>query len=364
MILSTELSIIVPTYNESGNVQALLELIRGSLPDCEWEVVFVDDDSPDGTSRIVREIAARDRRVRCIQRLGRRGLSSACVEGMLSTVSPYLCVMDADLQHDTALLPDMLARLKAGDLDLVIGSRYVDAGSTGDLGRARAWMSRLATRLSRLLTGLDVRDPMSGFFMMRRPFFENVMHRISGRGFKILLDALMSAEPPAVYVELPYRMRTRSRGESKLSARVLWDFLIMLIDKLAGRMVPARFISFATVGFSGIFVQIFALWILHRVMSAAFVPADAVATLVAMTTNFSLNNYFTYADRRLSGKAFLRGLLSFYAACAFGAIINVSLAATIVAWGYPWWLAGSLGAVAGAVWNYAITAVFTWPKGA
>jgi len=362
--LSTELSIIVPTYNEAGNVCALIEVLQRALPDCDWEVVFVDDDSPDGTSRIVRELAARDRRVRCIQRLDRRGLASACVEGMLSTASPYLCVMDADLQHDAALLPDMLARLKAGGIDLVIGSRYVGAGSTGELRRARVWMSRLATHLSRVLTGLDVRDPMSGFFMMQRPFFERVMHRLSNRGFKILLDTLMSADPPAVYAELPYHMRSRVQGESKLSGRVLWDFLIMLVDKLAGRMIPVRFISFAAVGFSGIFVQLFALWLLHRALTTAFLPADALATVAAMTSNFTLNNLFTYRDRRLRGMAWLRGLFSFYIACAFGAFINVALATHLFGLGQPWWLAGLLGAVAGAVWNYAMTAVFTWPKDA
>lgn len=360
--MPAELSIVIPTYNEAGNVLALFEALERALPGGGWEIVFVDDDSPDGTSRIVRELAARDARVRCIQRLGRRGLASACVEGMLSTASPYLCVMDADLQHDPSLIPAMLARLKAGGADLVIGSRYVESGSTGELGRTRKRMSRFATVLSRSLTRVDVRDPMSGFFMVSRAFFESVVRRLSGRGFKILLDMLMTSERPAVCVELPYRMRSRIHGESKLSTRVLWDFLILLIDKLAGRMIPARFISFVAVGFSGVFVQMLALWILHQVMSAAFIPADAVAVLVAMTTNFTLNNQFTYADRRLSGTEFIRGLLSFYLACSFGAIINVSLAGYIVAFGHPWQLAGLLGAIAGAVWNYAVTAVFTWPK--
>lgn len=362
--MPTELTIVVPTYNEAGNVGELLALLERTLRDCSWEVVFVDDDSPDGTSRIVREIAGHDARVRCMQRLGRRGLSSACMEGMLAAASPYLCVMDADLQHDASLLPAMLARLRAGGVDLVIGSRYVEAGSTGDLGQTRTRMSRAAVRLSRLLTGLEVRDPMSGFFMLRRAFFERTVHRLSGRGFKILLDLLMSSEPPPAWVELPYRMRSRVAGESKLSAKVLWDFLILLIDKLSGRWLPPRFISFAAVGFSGIFVQLAAIWLLHRVWTTPFLPAEALATVAAMTSNFVLNNEFTYRDRRLRGKALLRGLVSFYLACAFGAFINIGLATLVFGLGHPWWLAGLLGAIAGAVWNYAITAVFTWPKSA
>lgn len=360
--MSTELSIVVPTYDEAGNVGELFALLDRTLRDCNWEIVFVDDDSPDGTSRVVRALAAGDARVRCVQRLGRRGLASACMEGMLATASPYLCVMDADLQHDEALIPEMLARLKAGGADLVIGSRYVEAGSTGDLGQSRTRLSLAATRLSRALTGLDVRDPMSGFFMVRRPFFERTVRRLSGRGFKILLDLLMSSKPPAVWVELPYRMRSRNTGESKLSAKVLWDFLILLIDKLVGRWIPPRFISFAAVGFSGIFVQISAIWLLHRALATPFLPAEALATVAAMTSNFILNNEFTYRDRRLRGSAFLRGLFSFYLACAFGAFVNIALATHVFGLGYPWWLAGLLGAVAGAVWNYAVTAVITWPR--
>ena len=360
--MTPELSIVIPTYNEAGNVAALFESIEQALPGGGWEIVFVDDDSPDGTSRIVLDLAARDPRVRCIRRLGRRGLSSACVEGMLSSASPFLCVMDADLQHDPSLIPAMLARLKSGPADVVIGSRYVESGSTGGLGPTRRWMSRFATVLSHTLTRVDVRDPMSGFFMVKRVFFEKVVHRLSGRGFKILLDMLMTPDRPVACEELPYRMRSRVHGASKLSTGVLWDFLILLIDKLAGRMIPARFIAFAAVGFSGILVQIFALWLLHRVLTAAFLPADALATLVAMTSNFVLNNLFTYRDRRLHGAAFFRGLLSFYVACGFGAFINIALATHVHGLGHPWWLAGLLGAIAGAVWNYAITAVFTWPR--
>ncbi|MGH7462532.1 MAG: glycosyltransferase [Longimicrobiales bacterium] len=358
--MSAEISIVVPTYNEKGNIAPLISALNAALKDLSWEVVFVDDDSPDGTSETLLDLARREPRVRAIRRLGRRGLASACIEGILSTSAPFVCVMDADLQHDETLIPDMLARLRRGDVDIAIGSRYVSAGGTGDLPVRRVRMSRLARRLCGLVTGLKIADPTSGFFMFRRPFFESVMRRLSGRGFQTLLDMLMSARSPVACAELPYTMRSRREGASKLSAGVIWDFFVLLAHKQLGRMIPTRFISFVAVGFSGVFVNLAALWVFHRLLAAAFLPAQALATLVAMTTNFILNNRFTYADRRLRGLEFLRGLFSYYLACAFGALINVAMAGWLFDMAFPWWLAGLLGAVAGAVWNYAVTAVITW----
>lgn len=360
--MPAELAIIIPTYNEHGNLAAVVRSLEGALPDCSWELVFVDDDSPDGSASLARDLARRDPRVRCIQRLGRRGLASASIEGVLSTASPYICIMDADLQHDERIIPDMLGLLKRGTADIVIGSRYLAAGGTGALAPHRVWISRVATTLCRALTRVEIADPMSGFFMIRRSVFEEVMRRLSGRGFKILLDILLSAQRPVACVELPYVMRARTCGASKLSPGVAWDLMLLVAHKLLGRMIPSRFISFAAVGASGVVLHLLVLWVLYRIATAAFVPAQSVATLAAMTSNFILNNYFTYSDRRLHGVQFVRGLLSFYLACAFGALINVALAGYLFEKAFPWWLAGFLGAVAGAVWNYAVTAVFTWKE--
>lgn len=358
--MSAEISIVVPTYNERGNIAPLFSALNAALKGLSWEVVFVDDDSPDGTSEILLDLARRESRVRVIRRLGRRGLAAACIEGILSTAAPYVCVIDADLQHDETIIPEMLARMRSGDLDIAIGSRYAGSGSTGTLPVHRARMSRLARRLCGLVTGLKIADPTSGFFMFRRPFFETVMRRLSGRGFQTLLDMLMSARAPVACAELPYTMRSRREGQSKLSAGVIWDFFVLLAHKQLGRMIPARFISFVAVGFSGVFVNMAALWAFYRLLTASFLPAQAFATLIAMTSNFILNNRFTYSDRRLSGLEFFRGLFSYYLACAFGALINVAMAGWLFDQAFPWWLAGLLGAVAGAVWNYAVTAVITW----
>lgn len=358
--MTSELTIVIPTYNEKENIPQLIQVLSDALEGIPWEVIFVDDDSPDKTHELVRNFAQKDGSVRGIQRLGRRGLSSACVEGILASSSPYVCVMDADMQHDESIVPDMLATLKRENLDLVIGSRYIGEGSTGSLPSNRVWISKLATKLSGLLLKQPVTDPMSGFFMFKRSYFERIMHDLSIKGFKILLDMLVSSPADLKYRELPYVMRQRSHGESKLGAQVIWEFFLLFADKLAGKILPVRFISFITVGFSGVFVQLFVLWLLYKIWGAGFIPAQGLATLTAMTSNFVLNNYFTYSDRKLTGIHFFYGLLSFYLACSLGAIINVAFAGWLFDLNVIWWLAGVLGAVAGAVWNYAVTAIFTW----
>ena len=180
-----ELSVIVPTFNERENVLALLKTLDDVLRGTAWEIIFVDDDSADGTATLVREISQSDPRVRCIHRVGRRGLSSACVEGMLASSAPFVAVMDGDLQHDEKILPDMLSMLKKDETDIVIGSRYIDGGGVEGWSRRRRAISSFATALSRRLVHADLKDPMSGFFMLKRSFLERVVHRLTGKGFKI-----------------------------------------------------------------------------------------------------------------------------------------------------------------------------------
>ena len=182
--VATVLSIIIPTLNERENIEPLLSLVTAALPETEWEVIFVDDDSHDGTAQHVRDLARRNPRVRCVQRIGRRGLATACMEGVLACASPYIAIMDADLQHDERLLPQMLKALDGGGVDLVVGSRYVAGGGVGDWSSGRVRISGAATRLARLISKADVADPLSGFFMCRREIFEAALRRMSGQGFQ------------------------------------------------------------------------------------------------------------------------------------------------------------------------------------
>lgn len=357
--MTFDLTLVIPTYNERENIPVMVRSLENALQGINWEVIFVDDDSPDGTSEEVRKIAVNDPKVRCIQRIRRRGLASACIEGILASSAPVVAVMDADMQHDETILPAMLDMISSG-ADLVIGSRYTQGGSTGELSSIRVRISQAATAFSRLVLKHAVSDPMSGFFMMKRSFFNRVVRKLSGKGFKILLDILVSADSSAVIMEKPYTMRKRNFGESKLDATVIWEFLTLVIFKFSGRIIPYRFLSFAAVGFTGIFVQLFALWLFFRVLELEFIISQILATIVAMTSNFVLNNQFTFNEQKLKGKGFLSGLMTFYIACSLGAIINVAVADLLFNKSFPWWAAGTIGAVAGAVWNYATTATFTW----
>jgi dolichol-phosphate mannosyltransferase len=355
-----ELTIVVPTFNERDNIAPLVERLETVLFGIAWEAIFVDDDSSDGTAAAIREVARSKPRIRCLQRIGRRGLSTACIEGALASAAPFIAVMDADLQHDEALLPEMLATLKAENLDIVVGSRHVAGGDLGDFAASRVRISGIAGRLARLVVQADLRDPMSGFFMLRREAFEGAMRGLSGQGFKILLDLFASAPRPLAFKELPYRFRSRLHGESKLDSLVVWEYILLLLDKLIGHIVPIRFALFAIIGGFGLGVHLATLGGLLKFGSVGFAAAQAAATMTAMTFNFFLNNWFTYRDRRLKGWRLLRGLVSFYVVCSVGAIGNVGIAAYVFQEDQSWWLAGAAGAVVGAVWNYAMSSVFTW----
>lgn len=362
-----ELSVIVPSFNERDNIAPLIAKLAECLGGIAWEVIYVDDDSADGTAAAVKAIARRDPRVRCIHRIGRRGLSTAVIEGIQASSAPYVAVIDADLQHDETVLPKMLEALKTGEFDIVVGSRYVAGGDVGDWDRNRVAISGLATTLSRLVVSAKLTDPMSGFFMVTRAAFDRAVRQLSGQGFNILLDLFASSPTPYRFKELPYTFRSRIHGESKLDTLVAWEYLMLLCDKLFGRFVPVRFVLFGAVGASGVVVFLVALRIAISVAGHvfaspqdAFEAAQAAATIVAMTSNFALNNLLTYRDKRLRGKRFFSGLASFYAVCAIGAVANVGIAAAAFRENYSWWLAGLAGTAVGVVWNYAVSSIFTW----
>jgi dolichol-phosphate mannosyltransferase len=354
------LSIIVPTFNERDNVRELVARLDRCLAGVAWEVVFVDDDSRDGTVELLRETSRSDSRVRFLHRIGRRGLASAVVEGILATSSPVIAVMDCDLQHDETMLPKMLAQLLAGDCDVVVASRYMETGSVGDWTKDRLIFSRVATALADFVLRSPLTDPMSGFFMLNRDAFDQVVRRLSNQGYKILLDILLSG--PALRVkEIPYTFRTRIHGESKLDLIVVLDYLALLIDKIIGHVIPLRFIMFASVGAVGLIVHLAVLAILNRGVGIPFAIANPSAATVAMVFNFFVNNMLTYRDMRLKGLSpILRGLVSFCAVCAIGMAANVGIAAVLFQRNYTWWLAASAGIFMGAVWNYTATSIFTW----
>jgi dolichol-phosphate mannosyltransferase len=360
--VAPRLSVIVPTFNERDNVATLYRRLEATFAGIPFEVVFVDDNSPDGTWDVVRGLARQDVRVRCIRRIGRRGLSGACIEGILASSAPYAAVIDADLQHDETQLPKMLALLQGGEFDLVVGSRYIEGGSADSFDRQRAGASQLATEVARRVLRVKIADPMSGFFMIRRDRFERLAPQLSTQGFKILLDIVATARGELRVKEIPFTFGSRLHGESKLDSMVALDFLGLVLAKLTHDVVSLRFLLFAMVGSLGLVVHLATLFVAHEVLNVPFAEAQAAGALVAMTSNFVLNNFLTYRDQRLKGLAILRGLLLFYLVCGVGLVANVGVAFSVYDHEPIWWLAGAAGALMGVVWNYAMSGLFVWRK--
>jgi dolichol-phosphate mannosyltransferase len=355
-----ELSIVVPTLNENGNVPLLVLQLGRALKGIRWEVIFVDDDSDDGTLATARSLARRDPRIRCLRRVGRRGLAGALIEGMLAASAPAIAVMDADLQHDEKCLPLMLAHFRAG-ADLVVGTRRTQDGLvTAGLSPLRRWGTRLATELARRLKGVELTDPMSGFFLIRQDALDVLAPRLSRQGFKLLLDIVASQQTPLVVKEVAYSFRPRRHGHSKLDGLVAFEYAGLLLAKASGDLLSTRFLLFMLVGGSGLGVHLIALKSALDVPQLGFDLAQTCAAWVAMTWNFFLNNVLTYRDRRLRGPAILRGLLSFYAVCSVGAVANVGVASWVYGGAPTWWLAGGAGALMGGFFNYAASSTFTW----
>jgi dolichol-phosphate mannosyltransferase len=267
------------------------------------------------------------------------------------------------MQHDETLLPVMLKTLRSQNLDVVIGSRYLEQGGLGNWTEGRVRASQWATMLARRLTGITLSDPMSGFFMVRADVLRGLAPNLSAIGFKILLDIFLTATRPLRFVELPYRFRARSLGTSKMDARVVLEFLELLVDKAVGHVVPAKFVIFALVGSLGVVVHLFVLTLLFKELGIDFETSQIAATLVAMTSNFALNNVLTYYDRRLFGWAWIRGWFSFALASSIGAIANVGIATYLFAVREtPWLLSAVAGVLIGVVWNYTVTSLFTWRR--
>lgn len=359
---SIELAVIIPTRNEAGNVASLLASLEAVLDGIVWEAIFVDDDSSDGTARIVREIGRTNVYVRVLQRIGRQGLASAVIEGMLATSAPVLAVIDADHQHDETLLPRLYAAVREGGHDLAVGSRHVAGGGHGDWSAGRRAGSDLATSLAHRILPTRLSDPMSGYFVIARSAFEEALPHLSGIGFKILLDIVASAPRPLRVIEMPYLFRNRMVGESKLDLMVVVEYLKLLLEKTVGRLVPVRLIMFLTVGGLGLLVHLGTLALALATGLASFMAAQALAVGTAMTFNYALNNVFTYRDRRRRGWKFASGLVSFYAVCLVGAAANVGVGSLIYDADHSWWLSGVAGAVIGSVWNFAASSVVTWRR--
>lgn len=355
-----DLSIVLPTYNESENIPIVIARLTEALQGLSWEAIFVDDDSPDGTADVIASYARWNPHIRLIHRVGRRGLSSASIEGMMSTSAAVVGVMDADLQHDECILPRMLDLLKTGSLDVVVGTRNADGGSMGDFGSARVLLSRIGERISQSVCRCKLTDPMSGFFLLRRSFLMEIVRDLQGGGFKILVDVLASSKSPVRVGEVGYKFGARRHGESKLNVVVGIEYLFLVVNKRLGGVIPIHLALYMLVGVVGLATHLISFLIFSHIFSKNFVEAQSLATFVAMVENFLLNNVITFRSRQLHGTQMLTGAIRFVAACSFGAWANIVFARALWQGGVEWYVAGVAGVLLGSVWNLSVSSFITW----
>ncbi|MEK7217967.1 MAG: glycosyltransferase family 2 protein [Patescibacteria group bacterium] len=358
------LSLILPTYNEAENIPRIVPELEAILKEIPHEIIVVDDDSPDGTWRVARELSRGNDRLRVLRRVGRRGLSSAVIEGFLAAKGDVLGVTDADGQHDYALLPALYRTVKEKG-GLAIGSRYTAGGSVGEWDGRRQWMSRMATGLARRLCRVPVTDPMSGFFAVARSVFEGVLPRLNPKGFKILLDLLLHVPRGTPGAELPYTFRSRTLGQSKMSFTVQLEFLEELFDATLGRFLPLTFVKYCLVGAMGMVVTLLGLRAAVVVLALAGWRDDFLVELLAgieaaIVFNFLLNNIWTFGRQRLRGWGAVLGFIRYNAVCLVGALATLSVASSLRSGGIDEFLSVAAAGFLGAVWNYTMSRLFTW----
>lgn len=365
------LSIVIPTYNEGDNIVPLVERVDSALAGRDYEILFVDDDSQDGTAGIIEDLAARYP-VRVAVRKTERGLASAVVHGIANTTGQRVLVMDADLQHPPEVIPKLIEAAENG-ADVVVASRYVPGGACQDWGLFRKLVSAVSTLIAHIFLPptRPVKDPMSGFFMFDRKVVANA--RLQPRGYKILLEILMEGKFGKV-AEVPFTFVTRDEGESKLNARQQIEYLRHIYSLMRRKGELARFFKFCLVGGSGIIVNVGLYWLLTRF--AGFTPLDGavagnilsgnvaltISIEVSIITNFILNNLFTFADRNKKGIiTFLGRLLNFNLICLIGALIQIGVTNLLaVGLGLYDLLSLAIAIVVAMLWNYLLNTWWTW----
>ncbi len=360
------LSLVFPTYKESESLPVVLPKVKAALRDIPHEIIIVDDDSPDRTWAVAQDLAEADSSIRVIRRVGRRGLSSAVIEGWLSARGDVLAVADADGQHDLSILPQLYQSVKNTD-GIAIGSRYAEGGSVGQWDERRATLSRIATRLAIRLCKVKVKDPMSGFFAIDVRLFQQIFRHLNPKGFKILLDVLIHVPPQVPVEEVPFTFGVREKGESKLSRRVQLEFLEHLYDATVGNVIPLTLVKYCIVGLAGVAVNVGVYMSLSRIVygeAAAGIEGFSFPFIAGMEAaivfNFLLNNSWTFSAAKLKGERAILGFLIFNFACLFGALANYAVANQLQAQNLGLILSVMAGAFVGMVWNYTMSRLLTW----
>ncbi|MCP9841188.1 glycosyltransferase family 2 protein [Synechococcus sp. J7-Johnson] len=357
------LSIVLPTYNERQNVARILEELLPLKQRFDLEVLFVDDDSADGTADLVKQLAHGQAGVRLIRRVGRAGLASAIKEGILDATGDVIVVMDCDGQHEPAAVEAAVEALLSSGSDLVVGSRFHAEAAIHGLSEKRTRNSTWANTIARFsLPGYRrLTDYMSGFFALRPEAALRYVRRVDVNGFKFLYELLSISRGSLRVSEIPLHFQARVAGDSKLDLAIVWDLGVSILHTLLLRSIPRRAISFALVGLSGVAVQMLVVQALMGTAGLVFKQALPIAVVVAASSNYLINNALTFRFQRQQGTALLKGLLKFLLVASLPVLANVGVASTfynLVSRNTFW--AQLAGILVVFVWNYAASSRFVW----
>lgn len=363
MTNSVELSVVVPSYNELKNIAILLKKLASLLHELQYEIIVVDDNSPDKTWDKVATLSKQDSRIRLLRRFDRRGLSSAILEGFSTARGKYICVLDADMQHDETKILDMIEEMDRLNAEIVVGSRKVAGGGVQGWTWQRRFMSWVGSCISRAVVSSKIKDPMSGFFMLRQDFFRRIVDLLNPRGFKLLMEIINAGNKlnPTIR-EVGYVFKDRQHGKSKLNSTVILDFFLSLYDIKLGAVVPFRVFMYCLVGLSGVFINMAALGFFVTVVKLTENSALLCAIFIAMLSNFVCNNLLTFRDYSFSlPSSFISGFIKYLALCSFGALINYTVSMFFfqkLFWSI--YLSNLIGIAIAMFWNYVMNSKYTW----
>lgn len=351
------LSIIIPTLNERNNIDENIKIFSKLLNTIKYEIIFVDDASEDATFEYCQKLGLTLPNIRSILRDDRKGLSSALVEGILSARYPIVCVVDADLQYDLRNVMDAYNLIAKEDYDIVIMSRTMlkDRSKT-DLSNNRFIMTSLSSKISRLITP-GIKDPNSGFFLLKKELILNEINNLSKIGFKLLLDILITYKKKKLKIfEIETDFNERKFGESKLNLGIFIDLIEMFIDKYTNKIISGSYFLFLLCGSISFFIQTYFI-ILKNYPHFTTVNIILISSLVAMVLNFYLNNEITFREKKLKGKHLYMGAFKFMFICLIGFFININIQKNFSFFNFYTF---SISTLIASFWNYSVSKNFVW----
>ena len=365
--MKPEISIILPTLNEEKNIGILLPKIQHILKDYTYEVIVVDDNSTDKTRHIAEEFFAINNNGFVLHRGALTGLSSAIYDGFNIASGNFLIVMDADLQHDEAILPELINKIATGKYDICIASRNIENGGYGNLILTRKLLSKFGIWLANFILNMKLSDPMSGYFGISRKLFEGIKHSINPRGFKLLLEILYKSKNVNI-AHIPYNFKVRKFGETKLTLAIGFEYLLALLDLKLGWVISYRFILFGFVGFIGSCLN-FSFFITFLYFDLPILWSVFYAASLGMIWSFLANNFFTFSEYRYSRKKILLGLFLYLFLSLPGIFVQISVTSFLsnLMQG-SFYLSDYLyfiylvAVICGAALNYIIHLNITWKK--